>query len=206
MQLEVALRLREAMFLNGILTNSEVMYGLEKDEINSLEKVDEYLLRQILEAHSKTPIEMLYLEMGIVPIKYTIISRRLNYLKNILNTSEHDLIRKVYEAQRRKPTKNDWILTVDQDKKEINMMLTDDQISKMSKYKYKKYVKEKVRSTAFKDLLARKESHSKVEDICYNKFALQKYLSSSKFTMKQKRLLFKLRTRMFDVKANFPSS
>ena len=113
-QLEVALRLREAMFLNGILTNIEVMYGLTKDEVNDLEKVDEYLLRQILYAHSKTPIEMLYLEMGIIPIKYVIISRRINYFKHILNSSLHELIRKAFEAQRRKPIRNDRVLTLEE--------------------------------------------------------------------------------------------
>ena len=112
------------MFLNGILTNTEVMYGLTKDEINDIEKVDEYLLRQILKAHSKTAIEMLYLEMGIIPIKYVIISRRLNYLKNILNSSQHELIRKVYEAQSRKPVKNDWVLTVQDNKKDVNLMMS----------------------------------------------------------------------------------
>lgn len=45
-QLEVALRLHEAMFVNGILTNSEVIYGLTKKEMIKLEKNYEFLLRK----------------------------------------------------------------------------------------------------------------------------------------------------------------
>ena len=35
-QLEVAIELREAMLINGVLTNSEVCYGLSEQEINDL--------------------------------------------------------------------------------------------------------------------------------------------------------------------------
>ena len=193
------------MLINGILTNSEVLYGITKNEISDLEKVDEYLIRQILQAHSKTPIEMLYLETGVVPIKYIIINRRLSYLKHILNTNEHELIRKVYEAQKRRPVENDWILMVQTDKTEINFKYNDEQISAMSNSQYKKIIKEKVRKAAFESLLERKETHSKVQAIKYDKFYIQEYLSSSKFTMREKQLLFKLRTRMLDTKNNFKS-
>ena len=84
-------------------------------------------------------------------------------------------------------------------------MFPDKQISKLSKRTYKKIIKEKVRVAAFEDLVTRKDSHSKVRDISYKKFKIQQYLSSSKFTIKEKQLLFKLRTRMFDAKANFSS-
>lgn len=75
----------------------------------------------------------------------------------------------------------------------------------MSKVRFKKITKEKVRSAAFKDLLLRKNSYSQVKDNCYNKFTLQHYLSSETFTLKEKHMLFKLRIRMLDVKANCPS-
>ena len=107
-QLEVAIQLRESMLINGILTNIEVSHGLSENEIKELEKADEFLIRQILKGHSKTSIEMLYLETGILPIKYIIISRRLSFLIHILNQNYHELIAKVNTAQKRKKTKNDW--------------------------------------------------------------------------------------------------
>ena len=69
------LKLRQAMLLNGMLHNSEAWHNLA--EIRLLEKVDEYLLRALVKAHSKTPLEFLYLEAGALPIRFIISSRRL---------------------------------------------------------------------------------------------------------------------------------
>ena len=39
-----AVLLRESLFLNGILTNCEILYGLNKSEIQELESLDRNLL------------------------------------------------------------------------------------------------------------------------------------------------------------------
>ena len=39
---EIAMLLREAMFVNGILTNVEALYGIKKENIEMLEKWIEY--------------------------------------------------------------------------------------------------------------------------------------------------------------------
>ena len=75
---------RQAMLLNGTLFNSEAWQGITISEIHQLERVDEALLRGVLRAHSKVPIEALYLETGSIPIRYTLKSPRLSYLHNIL--------------------------------------------------------------------------------------------------------------------------
>ena len=74
---EIALMLREAMLINGLLFNSEIWYGLSKNNISELEGIDKLLLRKLLNTHSKTPIESLYLELGVLPLKYIIKSHRL---------------------------------------------------------------------------------------------------------------------------------
>ena len=45
------------MFLNGILTNAEVWYGITKAEIEQLEALDMDLLRQILNTPFSVPSE-----------------------------------------------------------------------------------------------------------------------------------------------------
>jgi hypothetical protein len=104
---EVAMLLREAIFINGILTSIEVSYGLTKANIKSLENVDKILLRKFLAAHSKTPIEALYLELGCLPIKYVIIMRRIMFLFYLLSRPDNELISQFFKAQSFKPTKND---------------------------------------------------------------------------------------------------
>ena len=67
--IEAGLVMRNGMFVNGILTNAEIWHGATDKILETLEVVDEYLLRKILKAHSKTPKEALYLETGAIPIR-----------------------------------------------------------------------------------------------------------------------------------------
>ena len=80
------IRLRESYFVNAILFNTEIWYDLKESEIRELEEIDETLLRQILKAHSKTPLEALYLELGCLPIRHIIMARRINYLYSVSYT------------------------------------------------------------------------------------------------------------------------
>ena len=75
---ESAMSLRNSILVNGILYNSEVWYDLKEKDINVLEQIDEILLRKLLNAHSKTPLEALYLELGCLPLRYIIKARRIN--------------------------------------------------------------------------------------------------------------------------------
>ena len=48
-----------------------------------------------------------------------------------------------------------------------------------------------------------KESHSKVKDISHTSLKIQPYLKNLNLSYKEKQILFKLRTRMTNVKSNF---
>ena len=50
------------MVVNGFLYNSEAWHNICDKDIIPLEKVDEAFLRGLLSAHSKTPLEALYLD------------------------------------------------------------------------------------------------------------------------------------------------
>ena len=76
-KIQAGLSLRQAMLLNGILYNSEAWQGVETKDIILLEKVDEALLRGILGAHPKIPLEALYLETKSLPIRFIVASRRI---------------------------------------------------------------------------------------------------------------------------------
>ena len=82
---EIAMIVRNTILISSLDFNCETWYGLTKKQIEMLEKVDEQLLRKILNCSSKTPKYLIYLELGIVPIKYLIQSRRIGFLKYILD-------------------------------------------------------------------------------------------------------------------------
>ena len=148
-----------------MLFNSEVWYNVTEDDIQKLSEVDEYLMRKILELPSKTPIESLYLETGSIPIKFYLKKRRLMYLKHILSRKENELIKRFYLAQKSQPSKNDWVNTIKNDLKDCNINITDEEIEKITKYKYKKMIKKAISNDAFRYLMNKKVKHSKMEDI-----------------------------------------
>ena len=85
----------------------------------------------------------MYLELGCVPIRFIIQSRRLNFLKQILDRDEKSLLKNVLLEQVKKPIKGDWVSTVRKDLTKLNINLSFDQIKSMSKLTFKKIVKHK---------------------------------------------------------------
>ena len=94
-KVKAGLRLRQAMLINGILYNSEVWHNMSIKDAVIFEKVDEALLRGLLNAHPKTPLEALYLETKSIPIRYILASPRILYLYNILRKDKTEMIRKI---------------------------------------------------------------------------------------------------------------
>ena len=194
-RIQAGLHLREAMFLNGTLFNSEAWQGISDAEEEQLEKVDEALLRGILKAHSKVPLEALHLETGTISVKYILKSRRLCYLYTILNRDDEELIKEVYNAQKENPVNGDYCKLVDADSTAVNLQLTESQILSMKEKPYKDKVKSKVRHAAFTNLMKEKVSHSKMDNIQYTSLQLQEYLYSPLFDSESSQMLFALRTR-----------
>ena len=194
-RIQAGLKLRQAMFLNGTLFNSEAWQGISQSEIEMMEKVDEDLLRGLLKAHPKIPIEALYLETGTIPIRFTLKSRRLGYLHTILKKDSEELVKEVYEAQKNDPINGDFFHLVMEDSAVISLNMTEDQIKTMKKEKYQEIVKMKVKKSAFDYLKEIQARHSKVRTIKYDKQELSSYMQSPLFDRDNVRTLLALRTR-----------
>ena len=90
MRVEVGLLVRYAMFVNGILCNSEAWYSITKKTREEFEEMDGYLLHYILKAQSKVQNEFLYLKTGALRIEQIISSTRMIYLQTILKSSNNE--------------------------------------------------------------------------------------------------------------------
>ena len=199
-KIEAALKLREAMLLNGVLFNSEAWHGVTSAQVVKLEQLDESLLRGILNAHSRTAKEFLYLETGTIPIRYILAQRRINYLKHILSRDENELIRKIYTAQKNQPTRGDFVVLVKQDLDMLGMSYEEATSSNMSK----KILKAHATSVAFEKLVAVQNTHIKVNDIQYGVLGIQPYLKSELFSTKETHMLTALRSHCVrEIRANF---
>ena len=201
--IEIALLLREAMFLNGILYNSEVWYGMTSSEMNEFEKLDRLLLRKILGAPFSTPQEAFYLELGIVPINIVIKSRRIQYLQNLTKRNNEEMIYQFLKVQWNNPTRGDWTETVRENLKEFEIEEDEEVFRSMTKEMFKNKVKKKARQVAFNQLIKRKDKHSKMENLEYSGLKIQTYFQLEGITTGQIRNIFKYRTRMAPYGENF---
>ena len=119
--------------------------------------------------------------------------RRILYLHNILKRHETELIRRVYCAMKNETSNGDWIELVANDMKEINLVLSDEEISQFSKQDFKSLIKNRMRNIVFSDLEIQKSDHSKVRNIIHTDLKTpQKYLTNGIFTNKMSSLLLNL--------------
>ena len=126
------------------------------------------------------------------------------YLQNIIKKDEKEMIKKIYETQKGNPSPGDFSEMIKDDSRYINLNLTENEISKLSKQKFKAIVKDKVRNAAFEYLKMLKNGHSKMKNLIYEKLELQPYLIEPIFNEESRNLLLRLRTRTVNgIKADF---
>ena len=89
--------------------------------------------------------------------------------------------------------------------KELEIELSYQELKSNSKLSLAKLVKEKAKNKAFYDLIEKKDSHTKLDDIVYEKYEMQPYLKSQLLYQQDAKILFRLRSIMFNVKRNFSS-
>ena len=200
---DIAIVLREAKFTNAIMVNSEIWHSVQLKHVQCLEKSDADLLRRILNAHSKTATEAMFLELAIYPLRYTLAVRRFMYLWHILSRDTNELIRKIYDAQKCNLNKGDWVQIMLDEREKYGLLESDETIAKMSQETYRNHVKKKVYSHAVEYLHDLASPHSKSENLKNENFQRQPYFSDRRFSKEDVQLLFRLRTKMVDCKANF---
>ena len=189
--------------MNSFLFNSEAWYNVTSSDIDELEKMDEMLLRRILECPASTPKEMLYLELACTPIRFILMSRRILFLHSILEETETSLVQRFFQAQLRNPTKGDWCQSVLKSLGDLKLDLNFNQIKLLKKEQLQKMVKSACEKSALEYLNQIKLKHSKVMDLQHKCWGKQEYLKPNQISIQEAKFIFLLRTRMLDVKCNF---
>ena len=149
--------------------NCEAWHAIKEKDVKILESVDEHLLRCIVGAQAKTPLEFLYLESGVMPLRYIIASRRMMFQQTILKRNEDELTKKIYKAQKNNPIEGDFYNLVKADWEMMGEEMNEKYISTTSKDALKRHIKERIKASAFKYLKEKQKTHSKVKDIEYKK-------------------------------------
>lgn len=98
----------------------------------------------------------MFLELGIVSVKFILKEKWANFLKYILNESKASTIRQVYEALKDDTSKGDFVSLVSQDLKDLKITMSEEAIQNCSKGKWKNIVKRQVKTAAFSYLKKKK--------------------------------------------------
>ena len=141
-----------------------------------------------------------------MPLRYYIMKRRLLYWWHLCHSKEDELIKKVYSVQCLATHRSDWVYQLKQDCNELDIQLTDNEVTCISKSKFKNYIKNKIENHASTFLNRLKDSHSKSQ--CLPKYIGKPdaFLFSNNIKKEEKLNLFKLKTRMVNLACNFPNS
>ena len=116
-----------------------------------------------------------------------------------MQSSDNELVKKVYDAQKALPVKDDWIYSVREDLEILGISFDEEQIRATKKEAFKKLVNTKIREASYSSLLQDKKG--KLDNLSSH-FGLKEYLSSDKLTLQHKQLLLNLCTRMVMVTCN----
>ena len=202
---ELSVVMRNAVLISSIISCSEVWYRITEWEYRKLEQIDEMLLRKIFDCSSQILLEMLYLELGLMPIRFIIMLRRIIYLQHILKQKhKQTLLFRFFKAQIENPNKNDWVSSVVQDLCSAKIDLELIEIENMTEERYKTLCKQKVKTLAFEYLMEKKSNRQNRTKLNYDSLNMAKYLQADEFnfTIQEKQNLFKCRMNDIDVKAN----
>ena len=204
---EIALVLRESMLVSKLVSSAETWYNVTKNQYRKLEEVDEMYLMRIFRAPKSVPRLALYIECGKIPIRFIMKVRRLLCYWHVLQLDKSELVHRFYVAQSLKPTKNDWVLQIAQDKKDLDINLGDEDVRKLNIFKFKEIIQKKCNVFAaryFCDIQSRqtKTQHLEISEV----FKPADYLSSQKLTSSEIQTLFLLRSRSINVKGNNSSA
>jgi hypothetical protein len=155
---EMALIFRDSSLISKLVYSSEVWYNITNEQYTKLEEIDEMFMRNIFNLPRSAPRISLYAECGKIPVRYIIKTRRLLYYWHILHLEEKEILHKFYLGQKFKPSRNDWVLTIQKDMDEIGLLITEKEVKEMSQEKFKAIVQSKINVSVTKYLLSKRGS------------------------------------------------
>ena len=111
----------KSLLRGSLLYATESMVNLKENDVKLLERAEEATLRDLLGTEFSAPRHLLYLELGILPARFVIKQRKIKHLKHITMQDENSLMKKVFNAQIKYPSKGDWTSEVTHILEELNV-------------------------------------------------------------------------------------
>jgi len=192
-RIEVLILLYRTVFIPTVIYNSQAWSHIDDKDIANLKTIQLRCLKRILRTSTSTPNSFIFLELGVLPIKYEIQIKQFMYLHHILKLPEDDPVRRVYKQQLAYPAEENWANNTNKMRMEYNFP-EEEVLSAMTRYTWKTKVKKTITESVRKLLIEKCKSMSKTGSLQYNDlFKLQEYFLSYPFDVAN--VIFKLRGR-----------
>ena len=140
-QIENILVLYKAVLLPRLIYSCEAWSNLNKDDCMMLQNSQLSYLRNVMEVSKAVPIAALYLDLGVLPIKYEKEMRQLFFLKEILSKDPCDPVKLAYEEMKKFGSEKSWANNMFGLRKTYNLRLNDTNVQNMSQRDWRHLVK-----------------------------------------------------------------
>ena len=122
------------------------------------------------------------LEMGVIPVKYVLMAKRVNLLHYILNENTSSTMKQVYEALKCDSRKGDFYSLVQKDTKDLKIQCDETMITNYSKSQWKNLVKKSVKESALKHLTSENSMLENTKEIMFKELKTSDYLLGNRST------------------------
>ena len=192
--------LHKIMFIPVVTFGSGAWDNLTKSHLVKLRTVQLKFLKRIVHTPTSTSNCFTFLEMGVLPIEFSIRINQLQFLHHILKLSDDDPVKICYYQQGLFEYEKNWFNEVQNLRKQFGIVLTDHQIMDLSKERWKTIVHSKVRDFALKGLNDELCQQSKTAHLppfqCFKSQEYFNFLSAA-----DSRLFFAIRSGTVDIKS-----
>ena len=198
----VSLLLYRALFLSSILFNSQAWRNLTETNYNQLQILQLKLLRKIFHIPTSTSTAFIFLELGVLPIKYEIHQRQLVFLHHVVNLDEDDPVKSLYQQMKRLSGESNWLSDISESAKKYGIIIDEDILLTISKESFKNRVRKGIVKYAEGKLIDEMSGLSKTKNLCYDGFKTQPYLS--RMYPHHATVIMKCRAKCLDIKEHRP--
>ena len=168
--------LYRSIFISSALFNSQAWSNITDYDLRELENLQKAVLRRIVNARRMTSNAFLFLELGILPIKYEVHVRQMCFLHHIVNLSEDDPVKQVWRNLCMLPDFRNWWFDLKNLHKLYDVKFSEDDVKKVSKETYNKEIKNLVTKVAQGELQKVCKTQSKTKDLEFTNFEMHNYL------------------------------
>jgi hypothetical protein len=179
-----------------VITYASETWILNKTDTKNLNQILDNILKRILIVPQGTPREALYIETNLLDIERTIEKKKLNMYYRI-SKNGNKLTQYLIQNEKRTVWQND----IENIAKKYSIKL--EELIQMKPGKAKRHIKKNIQKEFRQEMFTNRQNKSKITYLKKGYIGQEKANYTNVLTREETSILFKTRTRMLDIKANY---